>query len=100
MQASDVLISKPGGITLSEALAKALPMIIVKPIPGQEQMNTDYLVKNGVAAKIDDLRDIGPFVAKLFDRPDSLAAMRERAGSFASPRSASDIASAILERIG
>ena len=49
MDASDCIISKPGGLTTSEALAKRLPMIIMNPIPGQEQRNTEFLLNNGAA---------------------------------------------------
>jgi processive 1,2-diacylglycerol beta-glucosyltransferase len=47
MDASDVLISKAGGLTSSEAMAKSLPIIIIDPIPGQESRNTDLIVENG-----------------------------------------------------
>ena len=49
MDASDCIISKPGGLTTSEALAKRLPMIIVNPIPGQEKRNTEFLLNSGAA---------------------------------------------------
>ncbi len=49
MDASDCIISKPGGLTTSEALAKRLPMIIMNPIPGQEERNTEFLLNNGAA---------------------------------------------------
>jgi len=47
MDAADLLISKPGGLTSSEALAKNLPMIITNPIPGQEERNARYLERQG-----------------------------------------------------
>lgn len=49
MDAADIIVSKPGGLTTSEALAKRLPMIIVNPIPGQEARNTSFLLNNGTA---------------------------------------------------
>lgn len=49
MSASDIILSKPGGLTVSEALAKKLPMIIIDPIPGQEDRNYEFLVNNGLA---------------------------------------------------
>ena len=52
MDAADVLVSKPGGLTISEALAKRVPMILLKPIPGQEDRNTEFLLNNGVAMKV------------------------------------------------
>lgn len=49
MDAADCIISKPGGLTTSEALAKRLPMIIMNPIPGQEKRNTEFLLNSGAA---------------------------------------------------
>ena len=49
MSVSDLLITKPGGITISEAMAKEIPIAIISPIPGQEEENCNYLVKNGMA---------------------------------------------------
>ncbi len=49
MDAADCIVTKPGGLTTSEALTKGLPMIIVNPIPGQEQRNTEFLLNNGAA---------------------------------------------------
>lgn len=52
MDASDCIITKPGGLTISESLAKELPIILMKPIPGQEDRNTEFLLNNGLAMKI------------------------------------------------
>ncbi|OQB15275.1 MAG: Processive diacylglycerol beta-glucosyltransferase [Firmicutes bacterium ADurb.Bin193] len=52
MDAADILVTKPGGLTVSEALAKCLPMILVNPIPGQEERNTEFLLNNGIAMKM------------------------------------------------
>ena len=54
MAASDLAITKPGGLTVSECLAVGLPMIVVSPIPGQEERNADYLLENGAALKACD----------------------------------------------
>jgi processive 1,2-diacylglycerol beta-glucosyltransferase len=51
MHASDVLLTKPGGLTSSEALAAQVPMILVKPLPGQEERNTRYLVARRAAVR-------------------------------------------------
>ena len=57
MTVADVLITKPGGITIAEALAKNLPMLIIRPIPGQEQNNANFLLKYGAAEKVENIRD-------------------------------------------
>lgn len=54
MDASDCLIGKPGGLTTSEALAKELPMIMVDPIPGQEERNVEFLLNNGMALSVSE----------------------------------------------
>lgn len=99
MGISSIIITKPGGITISEALAKGLPLLIVKPIPGQEQMNTEYLVRNKVAIKIDRLQDAAVFTKELLSNPQALKNLQERAKQFSKPDSAMDIAKDILERI-
>jgi processive 1,2-diacylglycerol beta-glucosyltransferase len=52
MDAADLIVTKPGGLTVSEALAKRLPMILINPIPGQEERNTEFLLNNGIAMKM------------------------------------------------
>jgi len=96
MDAADVLISKPGGLTTSEALAKGLPMIIFRPIPGQEERNADYLLKNGVAERAGDLSELDPIMEKIFSRPEQLKRMSEKARSLGRPRAAWDAARYIL----
>lgn len=54
MDASDCIITKPGGLTTSELLAKRLPAIIMNPIPGQEDRNMEFLVNNGAAVAVTD----------------------------------------------
>ena len=49
MDASDFMVTKPGGLTVSEGLAKGLPLILVNPIPGQENRNVEFLLNNGLA---------------------------------------------------
>jgi processive 1,2-diacylglycerol beta-glucosyltransferase len=51
MATSDFAITKPGGLTTSECFAMGLPMIVISPIPGQEERNADFLLKNGAALK-------------------------------------------------
>ena len=96
MDAADVLISKPGGLTTSEALAKGLPMIICRPIPGQEERNASYLTKNGVALRVDDSVDLSAALGWLFNHPETLKKMAEKARALGRPRAAWDAARYIL----
>ena len=92
MQASDVIISKSGGLTSSESLACGLPMIIIAPIPGQETKNCDLLAKNGVAVRIDRPDEVKGIIEQLLKVPDKLKKMRQKAFALARPNSAGDIA--------
>lgn len=96
MSISNIIITKPGGVTTSEALAKRIPMIIVKPIPGQEESNTAYLTKEGAAIKLDRPEDINLVIEDLLtDRP-KLNRMREASGPISKPNASFDIARFLL----
>ena len=97
MVASDVIITKPGGITTAEALCRKLPMIIVKPIPGQEANNTTYLTSRGAAIKVDEPRSINEIIDDLFLHPDKLSVFREASGRISKPRASMDIAALLLK---
>jgi processive 1,2-diacylglycerol beta-glucosyltransferase len=58
MAASNLIITKPGGLTTSEALALGRPLLIVDPIPGQEAANSDFLLERGAAVKVNRLEDL------------------------------------------
>ncbi len=97
MSASDIIITKPGGVTTAEVLAKKLPMIIVKPIPGQETNNTAYLTEKGAAIKVSDPKEINLVVDGLLDNPDKLNRLSESAGRISKPNASLDIAQLLLE---
>ncbi len=96
MSISDILITKPGGITTAEALSKGLPMIIVKPIPGQEAQNTSYLVRNRVAVKIEKENQIPSLIEGLLRNPSSIRDMKSKALRIARPNSSFEIAKLLL----
>lgn len=98
MNAATILVSKPGGMTTSEALAKALPLVIVNPIPGQEAYNARYLLSQGAAVQADSPATVRQTVRDLFDNPERLEAMRRRAVELAHPDASLDIA-ALLCRL-
>jgi processive 1,2-diacylglycerol beta-glucosyltransferase len=86
MKIADLIVSKPGGLTSSEALSLGKPLLILNPIPGQEAANSDFLLEHGAAAKINRVEDL-PFrleqllgtkklsqmaaAARLLGRPDA-----------------------------
>jgi processive 1,2-diacylglycerol beta-glucosyltransferase len=97
MSISDILITKPGGITTAEALAKNLPMIIVKPIPGQEANNADYLTSAGAAIRLNTLDDLTGIIEGLLKDKHKLEGLRNAAGRISKPQSSLDIAKLLLE---
>ncbi|MCB9772553.1 MAG: hypothetical protein H6754_08400 [Candidatus Omnitrophica bacterium] len=97
MEIATLIITKPGGLTTSECLAKGLPMIIVNPIPGQEMRNTDFLLKNGMGIRIDKTSDVGEEIELLLKSPERLALMRKAALAFGKPHAAYDVARLILD---
>ena len=96
MAASDLLLGKPGGLTTSEALARGLVMVIVNPIPGQEERNSDHLLEEGAAIRCNNLPVLAYKIDKLLDDPARFARMREAAGRLARPRAAEEIVSKLL----
>lgn len=91
MAASNIIISKSGGLTTSEALAMGLPMIIISPIPGQESKNCSLLVKNGAAIRIDEPFDVVHAIEELIRKPDKLKKMQENALRLSRPNSADEL---------
>jgi processive 1,2-diacylglycerol beta-glucosyltransferase len=96
MTCADLALTKPGGLTTSECLAVGLPMLVVSPIPGQEERNADYLLEAGAALKAHDLAGVDFRVRQLLAAPKRLAAMRERALAIATPRAAQVILRHVL----
>jgi processive 1,2-diacylglycerol beta-glucosyltransferase len=97
MKLSDLFIGKPGGLTTSEALACGLPMLIVSPIPGQEEYNSDHLLEEGAAVKADAFTTIPFKIDMLLDGPDRLRQMRERATHLGKPNAVRTIVDTLLE---
>ena len=78
MAAADLIVGKPGGLTTSEALASGLVFVIVCPIPGQEERNSDHLLEEGAALRCNNLPAIAYKIDRLLDDPVRLAAMRRK----------------------
>ena len=97
MAAADLLVSKPGGLTTSEALARGTPMAIVNPIPGQESRNSDYLLENGAAIKINNVATLPYKLNQLLGTPGRLAQLAASARRLGRPEAAFDVARAALQ---
>ena len=96
MAAADLLVGKPGGLTSSEALARGLALVIVHPIPGQEERNADHLLEAGVAIRCNNLPVLAYKIDRLLAEPARLVAMKANARLLARPHAARDIAATLL----
>ena len=97
MSASDCIVSKPGGLTVSEALAKNLPMLLVDPIPGHEERNVEFLVNNGMAALVTKHFPIDEAVYELFANPTRLQTVRQTMKAVAHPDATERLADFVLQ---
>jgi len=95
MTVSDLLITKPGGLTSSEALALGKPLFILNPIPGQEAANSDYLLAHGAGVKVNRVEDLNFQLRKLLGTPQ-LAEMAAAAKALGKPGAAQAVCDATL----
>ncbi len=98
MSISSFVITKPGGLTSTESLTAHLPMIIINPIPGQEEENAQFLVEKGVAVWIKKNDNIARVLKELYRDQKKLPLMKENAIALAKPDSTGDICRVLLER--
>lgn len=96
MAVSHLLLSKPGGLTTSEALARGLPMVVLDPVGGQEERNAEFLLENGAAIACSESTLLSYKVGKLLQDRDRLKQMSENAKRLGRPYAARDIASFVL----
>lgn len=94
--ASDLIITKAGGLITSEILARGTPTIIVDPLPGQEEQNADVITAAGAGVQLRLLEMVAPAVKYLLNHPDRLNQMRQSALELGKPRAALNIAEHIL----
>ena len=97
MHAADVLLTKPGGLTISEALVARLPMVLVKPLPGQEERNTRYLFERGAALRASTERGIARAVDQLLDESARRTRLIERVDALRRPDAAADVAALVRD---
>ena len=97
MAVAHLVITKPGGLTTSEALALGKPIFVLNPIPGQEAANSDFLLENGAAAKANRVEDL-PFRLEKLMGGSRLNEMAENARRLGRPRAAEDICREVSTR--
>lgn len=96
MCVADIVVSKPGGLTTSEVLARGAAMAIVNPIPSQESRNSDHLLENGAAIKINNIATMSMKLTALLDDPARLNRLKGNARRISKPRAAFDVAEMAL----
>jgi len=91
MQACDLLLTKPGGLTITEALICHSPLGLFSPIPGQEEKNAQFLLKHNLAINLSDIGNCRNLIEDLLCSNNKLEIMRENCAKFSKPHSVSDI---------
>jgi len=100
IDAADLVVTKPGGLTTTEILAKGKPMALVAPIPGQEQRNAEYLLEEGAAVRLYDVADAAYYLRRWLFDPVRMRRMAAAAQAIAKPFAAQEIAGALVEKLG
>jgi processive 1,2-diacylglycerol beta-glucosyltransferase len=96
MRSADVLVGKAGGLTVSEALAMGLPLIIYNPVPGQEIYNVDFIVNSGAGLLSRDEEDVVEKVRFLSAHPQRRVQMAENARALGRPAAAQTVCERVL----
>jgi len=99
LEAADVVVSKAGGLTCSEALIKRTPLVVFRPTPGQEVRNSQYLESGGAAVHADSAEMVAATVSRWLDDPAERERVRANAARLARPQAAETIARRVLEAI-
>lgn len=99
MDAADCVITKPGGLTVSESIEKQLPLILTTPIPGQEERNSDFLLNNGIALAANDTFPADDALNFLFNCPGRIETIKERLKFAVPPHASRNLAAFIIEKI-
>ena len=97
MSISDLVVTKPGGLTTTESLASGLPIVVINPIPGQEEENATYLEENKVAIWIKKDDNVEEILNNLFKNPDKMQEMKIRARLISKKNSTKDICKILLQ---
>ena len=98
MAVADLIITKPGGLTTSEALALGKPLFILNPIPGQEAANSDFLLERGAAVKVNRVEDL-PFRIEKLLGSKKLSEMAKAAKSLGRPQAATAVCKEVFKRL-
>lgn len=96
MSVSDLVITKPGGLTTTESLASGLPLIIIDPLPGQEEENAEFIENSGAGIWVKDSDNIESILLDIFNSPTKLEDMKSKARLIAKKNSTQNIVETLL----
>lgn len=99
MDAADLLVGKSGGLVSSEALAKALPMVILAPTPGQEERNCDHLLEMGAAVRVAGIPSLSFKLGKLLQQPKQINHMRSKSRLAGRPSAAFTVSKFLWDKV-
>lgn len=99
MDASDLIVSKPGGLTSAEAMAKGLPIVILSPLPGQEERNAVYLTREGIAERCNEVTDLHRIVESFLSHPQKTKKFQMQSLQRGRPHASRDIAIHLLRAL-
>ena len=99
MSAADGILTKPGGITSSESLAKHLPMIMIDPLPGVEDRNVEFLLNNGAALLVTKTFTITEAVRLLFEYPETKKHLLQGIDMLAKPYATQQLCDFLIEKV-
>ena len=97
MAISNVVITKPGGLTITESLASELPIVVINPIPGQEEENAEFLEEKGVAVWIRKHDNPNEILTNLLNNTEKLEQMKQNTHLLANKNSTKDICEILLK---
>ena len=99
MTTSNVIITKAGGITVSETLAKGLPLLCINPIPGQEARNSEFLMSNGVGFKLKTSGEVAMVIHDLFYSKEKQQKLNQAIQNLSKPCAGREITMLTLDMI-
>ncbi len=97
MDAADCIVTKPGGLTTTEAMAKGLPMIFVNPLPGQEDRNQEFFLNSGLALAVTKTFTIDEALFLLFNQPGRLELIKSEMKKISKPTSSETLADFVID---
>jgi processive 1,2-diacylglycerol beta-glucosyltransferase len=100
VHAADAFVTKPGGLSVAEGLASGVPMVLCKPLPGQEERNARFLTESGAAARVRRLADLPAVLTAVLRDPQRYLEMKAAAARLARPHAAADAARTIARLAG